>query len=100
MERTDNTQQILSFYPTRVRSLATLVTHSLTSWLTSWRLVDFIDMTLGCEVASSKLVEVVTVDDVDAGDRVGNSLLPYLIFVISFTQTGFSKTKFYTKKND
>ena len=25
---------------------------------------------------------------------------PYLIFVISFTQTGFSKTKFYTKKND
>ena len=32
-------------------------------------------MTLACEVASSKLVEVVTVDDVDAGDRVGNSLL-------------------------
>ena len=28
-------------------------------------------------------------------------LLPsYLIFVISFTQTGFSKTKFYTQKND
>ena len=52
-----------NFYPTRVRSLATLVTHSLTSWLTSWRLVDFIDMTLGCEVASSKLVEVVTVDE-------------------------------------
>ena len=25
---------------------------------------------------------------------------PYLIFVISFTQTGFSKTKFYTQKND
>ena len=24
----------------------------------------------------------------------------YLIFVISFTQTGFSKTKFYTKKNE
>ena len=24
----------------------------------------------------------------------------YLIFVISFTQTGFSKTKFYTQKND
>ena len=27
-------------------------------------------------------------------------LSSYLIFVISFTQTGFSKTKFYTKKND
>ena len=26
--------------------------------------------------------------------------LAYLIFVISFTQTGFSKTKFYTQKND
>ena len=24
----------------------------------------------------------------------------YLLFVISFTQTGFSKTKFYTPKND
>ena len=24
----------------------------------------------------------------------------YLIFVISFTQAGFSKAKFYTKKND
>ena len=24
----------------------------------------------------------------------------YLIFVISFTQAGFSKTKFYTQKND
>ena len=32
-------------------------------------------MTLACEDASSKLVEVVTVDDVDAEDRVGNSLL-------------------------
>ena len=32
-------------------------------------------MTLACEVASSKLVEVVTVDDVNAEDCVGNSLL-------------------------
>ena len=32
-------------------------------------------MTLACEDASSKLVEVVTVDDVDAEDHVGNSLL-------------------------
>ena len=32
-------------------------------------------MTLACEDAYSKLVEVVTVADVDAEDRVGNSLL-------------------------
>ena len=32
-------------------------------------------MTLACEDANSKLVEVVTVDDVDAEDHVGNSLL-------------------------
>ena len=32
-------------------------------------------MTLACEDANSKLVEVVTVADVDAEDYVGNSLL-------------------------
>ena len=32
-------------------------------------------MTLACEDANSKLVEVVTVDDVDAEDHVGNNLL-------------------------
>ena len=32
-------------------------------------------MTLVCEDANSKLVEVVTVADVDAVDNVGNSLL-------------------------
>ena len=32
-------------------------------------------MTLVCEDANSKLVEVVTVADVDAEDNVGNSLL-------------------------
>ena len=32
-------------------------------------------MTLACEDANSKLFEVVTVADVDAKDRVGNSLL-------------------------
>ena len=32
-------------------------------------------MTLSCEDANSKLVEVVTVADVDDEDRVGNSLL-------------------------
>ena len=32
-------------------------------------------MTLACEDDNSKLVEVVTVTDVDAEDHVGNSLL-------------------------
>ena len=34
-----------------------------------------IDVTLACEDAYSKLVEVVTVAHVDAEDHVGNSLL-------------------------
>ena len=38
-------------------------------------LVDFIDLTLACEDANLKFIEVVTVADVDAEDRVGNSLL-------------------------
>ena len=32
-------------------------------------------MTLACEDANSKLIEVVTVADVDDEDRVGNSML-------------------------
>ena len=50
-----------------------LVTNSLTHSC----LVNLIDVTLACEDANSKLVEVVTVvtDDVDAEDHVGNSLL-------------------------
>ena len=35
-------------------------------------------MTLACKNANSKLVEVVTVADVDAEDNVGNSLLQIL----------------------
>ena len=38
----------------------------LTHSLTHWRLVNSIDVTLACEDANSKLVEVVTVADVDA----------------------------------
>ena len=52
------------FYWTRVLSLATLVS-----------LVDFIDSTLVCGDANLRLIEVVTVADVDAEDCVGNSLL-------------------------
>ena len=51
------------------------LTHSLTHSLTPYRLVNFIDVTLACEDANSKLIEVVSVADVDDEDRVGNSLL-------------------------
>ena len=55
--------------------MAMLVTNSLTDSLTDCRLVNLIDVTLVCEDANSKLVEVVTVADVDDEDRVGNILL-------------------------
>ena len=52
--------------------------HSLSHWLTHslthCRLVNLIDVTLACEDGKSKLIEVVTVTDVDDEDRVGNSL--------------------------
>ena len=62
----------IHFYRTRVRSLFTLVTNSLTHSHTPSCLVNLIDATLACEDANSKLVEVVTVAD---EDRVDNSLL-------------------------
>ena len=55
--------------------MAMLVSDSLTDSLTHCRLVNLIDVTLACEDANSKLVEVVTVADVDTEDHVGNSLL-------------------------
>ena len=67
------------FYRTRVRSLAMLVTNRLTDWLTHSLthscLVNLIDVTLACEDAYSKPVEVVTVADVSDENHVGNSLL-------------------------
>ena len=48
---------------------------SLTDSLTHCRLVNLIDVTLACEDAKSKLIEVVTVANVDDEDRVGNTLL-------------------------
>ena len=63
-----------SNYQTRVRSLAMLVTNSLTNSLTDCCLVILIYVTLACEDGNSKLVEVVTVVDIDDEDRVGNSL--------------------------
>ena len=49
--------------------------HWLCLSLNDSRLVNLIDVTLACEDAYSKLVEVVTVADVSGEDRVGNSLL-------------------------
>ena len=49
--------------------------HSLTNSLTHSCLVNLIDVTLACEDGNSKLVEVVTVVDVDDEKCVGNSLL-------------------------
>ena len=57
--------------PSPIIALATLVTYSLTNSC----LVNLIDVTLACQDANSKLVEVVTVADGDDEDRVGNSLL-------------------------
>ena len=50
------------------------VTNSLTNSLTHSCLVNLIDVSLACEDANSKLVEVVTVADVSDEDRVGNNL--------------------------
>ena len=52
-----------------------LVSDSLPNSLPNSCLVNLIDLTLECEDVNSKLVEVVTVADVDAEDYVGNSLL-------------------------
>ena len=57
------------------------LTHWLTNWLTDSCLVNLIDVTLACEDANSKLVDVVTIAD---DDRVGNNLLQ--IWTLRFGQ--------------
>ena len=52
-----------------------LVTNSLTHSLTHSCLVNLIDVTLACEDGNSKLVEVVTVADVDAQKSADNDLV-------------------------
>ena len=54
---------------------------SVTNWLTHSCLVEFIDVTLACVDANSKLVDVVTIAD---DDRVGNNLLQ--IWTLRFGQ--------------
>ena len=46
-------------------------------------------MTLACEDANSKLVEVVTVADVSDEDRVGNSLLQTLSTLVKILKLKF-----------
>ena len=53
--------------------------------LTNCCLVDLIDVTLACEDANSKIVEVVTVADVDDEKRVDDSLVQ--IWKLEFVQT-------------
>ena len=69
----DSIRNSCDVYRTRVRSLVMLVSNSLTNSC----LVNLIDVTLACEDANSKLVEVDTVA-VDAEDQVGNGLLQIL----------------------
>ena len=45
--------------------------------------INLIDVTLACEDTNSKLVEIVTLADVDTEDHVGNSLL---IWELEFVQ--------------
>ena len=62
-----------------------LVSDSLTHSLTNCRLVNLIDVTLACEDGNSKLVEVVTVVEVDDEKRVDNSLVQ--IWKVNFGHT-------------
>ena len=48
---------------------------SVTNSLTDCCLVNLIDVTLACEDGNSKLIEIVTVANIDDEDGVGNSLL-------------------------
>ena len=63
------------FYLSDPSPIVGFACHSLTLSLTDCGLVNLIDVTLACEDAYSKLVEVVTVADVSDENRVGNSLL-------------------------
>ena len=66
-------RSLLFFHQTRVRSLATLVTNSLTHCL-----IDLTDVTLTFEDANSKFLELVSVADFDAKECVDDSLVMIL----------------------
>ena len=72
-----------------------LFTDSLTDWLTDSCLVYLIDVTLACEDTNSKLVDIVTVANVDDEDRVGNSLLQ--IWKLRFSRDADVWLRFWSK---
>ena len=53
-----------------------------TDWLTHSCLVELTDVTLACEDANSKLVDVVTVAEVDDEQRIANILVEILTLKI------------------
>ena len=69
-QNSENLPSQFGFYRTR-SLLATLVSHSLTDFC----LVDLIDVTLACEDANSKFVDVFTVADIDAEKCADDSLV-------------------------
>ena len=62
--------QLCNIFLSDPRPIIGYACHSLTDSLTNCCLVNLIDVTLACEDGNSKLVEVVTVVDVDDEDRV------------------------------
>ena len=58
-------------YRTQVRSLSTLVSNWLADYWADSCLVDLTDVTLAFEDANSKLLDVVSVADVDAKEQFG-----------------------------
>ena len=56
----------------------TILANHVGDSLTNCCLVDFVDVTLACEDANLKVIEVVTVADVDAEKRVDNKLVHIL----------------------
>ena len=56
-----------------------LVTNSLPNSLTDSCLVNLIDVTLGCEDTNSKLVDIVTVANVDDEDCIGIQFVADLV---------------------
>ena len=73
--RNENAKLQFTLSPPFLSDPIPIIGYACHSLPTDCRLVNSIDVTLACEDAYSKLVEVVTVADVDDENHVGNSLL-------------------------
>ena len=80
------------FYRTKVWSLSTPVSDSLTYWLTHCCFVDLTDVTLAFEDDKSKLFDVVSVADVVAEERVDS-----LIEILKLKHGRGLEPKFWSK---